>query len=86
MPCKLQEQSQEVWVTRPRPGVDRVTSAWLIRKFIDPKAKFTFAPEHKKPMSWKRCRRRAIREERFEEVGGKDEEKVSPICSQVCVD
>lgn len=30
------------WVTRPRPGIDRVGSAWLIRKFIDPKAKFTF--------------------------------------------
>ena len=38
-----------LWVTRPRPGVDRVTSAWLIRKFIDPKAKFAFAPEDKKP-------------------------------------
>jgi len=36
-------------VTRPRPGVDRVTSAWLIRKFIDQKAKFAFAPEDKKP-------------------------------------
>jgi hypothetical protein len=31
------------WVTRPRPGVDRVMSAWLIRKFIDPKARFFFA-------------------------------------------
>ena len=38
------EYRNRVWVTRPRPGVDRVTSAWLIRKFIDPKAKFTFAP------------------------------------------
>jgi hypothetical protein len=38
-----------VWVTRPRPGVDRVTSAWLIRKFIDPRARFAFAPEDKKP-------------------------------------
>jgi hypothetical protein len=43
------EYRNRVWVTRPRPGVDRVTSAWLIRKFIDPKAKFTFAPEDKKP-------------------------------------
>lgn len=34
-----------VWVTRPRPGVDRVTSAWLIRRFIDPKARFAFARE-----------------------------------------
>jgi hypothetical protein len=38
-----------MWVTRPRPGVDRVTSAWLIRKLIDPKARFVFANEDKKP-------------------------------------
>jgi hypothetical protein len=30
------------WVTRPRPGVDRMASAWLIRRFIDPKATFGF--------------------------------------------
>jgi len=34
-----------VWVTRPRPGVDRSASAWLIRHFIDSKARFAFAPE-----------------------------------------
>ena len=38
-----------VWVTRPRPGVDRSASAWLIRRFIDPKARFAFAPEDKVP-------------------------------------
>jgi hypothetical protein len=43
------EYRNREWVTRPRPGVDRVTSAWLIRKFIDPKAKFVFAPEDQKP-------------------------------------
>lgn len=31
------------WVTRPRPGVDRMASAWLIRRFIDPDATFRFA-------------------------------------------
>jgi hypothetical protein len=31
-----------VWLTRPRPEIDRIGSAWLIRKFIDPKAKFVF--------------------------------------------
>ena len=31
-----------VWLTRPRPEIDRVGSAWLISKFIDPKAKFVF--------------------------------------------
>ncbi len=30
------------WTTRPRPGIDRVASAWLIRRFIDPKAQFAF--------------------------------------------
>ena len=38
-----------VWVTRPRPGVDRCSSAWLIRRFIDPKARFAFAPEGRVP-------------------------------------
>ncbi len=30
------------WLTRPRPGIDRAGSAWLIRRFIDPKARFVF--------------------------------------------
>jgi hypothetical protein len=33
------------WVTRPRPGVDRMASAWLIRRFIDAKAVFAFAKQ-----------------------------------------
>ena len=37
------------WVTRPRPGIDRSASAWLIRKFIDKKARFTFAQEAEVP-------------------------------------
>ena len=32
------------WLTRPRPEIDRVGSAWLISKFIDRKPKFFFAP------------------------------------------
>jgi hypothetical protein len=31
------------WLTRPRPEIDRVGSAWLVLKFIDPGAKFVFA-------------------------------------------
>ncbi|MHB8734932.1 MAG: chromate resistance protein ChrB domain-containing protein [Terriglobales bacterium] len=31
------------WMTRPRPEVDRVGSAWLIRHFIDPRARFVFS-------------------------------------------
>jgi hypothetical protein len=30
------------WITRPQPGIDRVASAWLISRYIDPQAKFTF--------------------------------------------
>lgn len=34
-----------LWVTRPRPGVDRMASAWLIRRFVDPQARFGFAAD-----------------------------------------
>lgn len=33
------------WLTRKRPFVDRMASAWLIRRFIDPKASFAFKDE-----------------------------------------
>ena len=36
---------RRIWVTRPRPGVDRFASAWLISRFIDPGAKFRFAAD-----------------------------------------
>jgi hypothetical protein len=39
----------KVWVTRPRPGVDRMSSAWLIRRFIDPNATFRFGHPAKLP-------------------------------------
>ena len=38
------------WVTRRGVGVDRIASAWLIRRFIDPAATFTFvAPTGYRP-------------------------------------
>ena len=33
---------KKTWLTRPRPEIDRVGSAWLIRKFIDKQAEFLF--------------------------------------------
>lgn len=36
------------WVTRPRPHVDRIATAWAIHRFIDPKAAFAFAREPEK--------------------------------------
>lgn len=41
----LREFTGRVWVTRPRPGIDRSASAWLIRRIIDKKARFAFTPE-----------------------------------------
>lgn len=32
----------KTWVTRRRPGIDRLTSAWLIRRFIDPASRFVW--------------------------------------------
>lgn len=37
------------WVTRPRPHIDRLASAWFIRRFVDPEARFVFAPPEKRP-------------------------------------
>ena len=42
----LPEYRQRLWVTRPRPGIDRIASAWLIRRFIDPAARFDFVTDH----------------------------------------
>jgi len=36
--------SGHVWVTRRAVHVDRIGSAWLIRRFIDPQASFKFVP------------------------------------------
>ncbi|MDB5340847.1 MAG: Chromate resistance exported protein [Planctomycetaceae bacterium] len=32
------------WVTWENVGIDRIGCAWLIRKFVDPKAQFLFIP------------------------------------------
>jgi hypothetical protein len=43
-----------VWATRARPWADRVASAWLIRRFIDPKARFAWLAKPKD------CPKRAV--------------------------
>jgi hypothetical protein len=40
---EMKRYQRRVWLTRLRPQIDRVGSAWLIRKFIDPRASFVFA-------------------------------------------
>jgi hypothetical protein len=45
MPGALERvEPGRTWVTRRGIHVDRVASAWLIRRFIDPKARFKFVP------------------------------------------
>lgn len=50
-----------VWVTRPGVEVDRIASAWFIRRFVDSKARFRFEDP--------RAERRA-RDLRFDMLGG----------------
>ena len=48
-PTEAEERSRRytarLWVTRPRPGVDRMASAWLVRRFIDHEARFDFVAD-----------------------------------------
>ncbi|MDI6728791.1 MAG: chromate resistance protein [Thermodesulfovibrionales bacterium] len=45
VPKRIKDYQGKTWVTRKRPFVDRMASAWLIRKFIDPAASFEFIDE-----------------------------------------
>ena len=36
--------SGQTWVTRHRPKIDRIACPWLIRRFVDPDARFLFVP------------------------------------------
>lgn len=38
----------KTWVTRPHPYIDRIATAWAIRRLIDPEARFEFADDHTK--------------------------------------
>lgn len=45
---ELTGYQDRLWVTRPRPGVDRMASAWLIRRFVDASARFDFVADRKR--------------------------------------
>jgi hypothetical protein len=44
-PRKREDYHGKTWVTRKRPFIDRMASAWLIRRFIDRNASFAFIDE-----------------------------------------
>ncbi|MBK7105973.1 MAG: chromate resistance protein [Ignavibacteriae bacterium] len=39
----VQNYQRKVWITRAHIHIDRIASAWLIKKFIDAEAKFVFS-------------------------------------------
>lgn len=45
VPRRIEDYQGRRWITRKKPFVDRMASAWLIRKFIDKKAAFRFIDE-----------------------------------------
>jgi hypothetical protein len=43
VPATIASYRRKRWVTRPRPHVDRLACAWLIRRFINPKASIRYS-------------------------------------------
>lgn len=41
-PLPLEDLRRRIWVTRRGVHIDRMASAWLIKRFIDPEARFRF--------------------------------------------
>ncbi|MBX9964714.1 MAG: chromate resistance protein [Burkholderiales bacterium] len=41
------DYQRRTWATRRRPWVDRIASAWLIKRFIDPRARFVWLAKPK---------------------------------------
>ena len=41
---RREELRGRTWVTRKGVHIDRIASAWLVRRFVDPKAQFKFVP------------------------------------------
>ena len=46
---QIKDFSDKKWVTRKDIFIDRIASAWLIKRFIDPKARFVFSSKDKIP-------------------------------------
>jgi hypothetical protein len=44
-PLRIADFRTRAWITRPRPGIDRFACAWLVRRFVNPRARFLFAAD-----------------------------------------
>ena len=56
------------WITRENVKVDRVACPWLIKRFVDPDAKFLFVPEGELLATAKRENATPFDATRFQEV------------------
>ncbi len=45
IPKRIEDYQGKTWVTRKKPFIDRIASAWLIKNFIDKNALFKFIDE-----------------------------------------
>ncbi|MFN7645696.1 MAG: chromate resistance protein ChrB domain-containing protein [Burkholderiales bacterium] len=44
-PLPIPSAGGSTWVTRAGPKVDRIACPWLVRRFVDPRARFVYLPE-----------------------------------------
>ncbi len=44
LPLAAKPGPHGLWVTRERPKIDRVACPWLVRRFVDPGARFAYVP------------------------------------------
>jgi hypothetical protein len=58
------------WVTRENPYIDRLASFWLVRRFVDPKARIAFVPAGVKAGAKEGTVRFDMAEAEFTHVGG----------------
>lgn len=66
---RIKDYQQKVWVTRKMPFIDRMASAWLIKRFIDNKAVFKFMDEKDMEKTGKNIVTFDVRDGKFTHVG-----------------
>lgn len=59
----------KIWITRERPYIDRLSSFWLVRRFIDPDARIGFVPADAQPTARADAVRFDMAEAEFTHVG-----------------
>ncbi|MHC1710891.1 MAG: chromate resistance protein ChrB domain-containing protein [Solidesulfovibrio sp.] len=61
----------KLWITRARPYVDRLASIWIVRRFLDPEARFAFVSSDAKTEKRDNTIRFDMAEAEFTHIGGR---------------